>query len=207
VVRVENLHAVGVSVPRFDVAAGETVVLAGANGTGKTTLLLALAGLLRPEAGRVEVAGTDIYALAPAARDRFRARTVAMIFQAGNLLPAFTVLENVILPLKFAGVGGAEARRRADSALDRAGLAGLGRRRPETLSGGERQRAAIARAIALDAPVVLADEPTAFLDPRARDEVVGLLRAVLGGRTAVVVAHDADVGVLGRSVRMEEIRG
>lgn len=205
-IRVEALRVLGISVPRFDVAAGETVVLSGANGSGKTTLLLALAGLLPPEAGRVEVAGEEIYRLPGPARDRLRAGRIAVVFQAGNLLPPFSVLENVLLPLVFAGSSRSEARRRAAAALDRVGLAGFGDRRPETLSGGERQRAALARAIAADSPVLLADEPTAHLDPRATGEVLALLGEVARGRTALVVSHGAEAAALGRPVRMEDLR-
>lgn len=204
-VLVRHLRVHAVRVGAFDVAEGETVVLEGENGSGKTTLLLAIAGLLPPEAGTVRTLGADPYALPPAARDLFRARRIAFVFQAGNLLPAFDVRENVLLALGFAGLRGAEAGRRADAALDRAGLAALAGRRPADLSGGERQRAAIARAIALEAPLLLADEPTAHLDPRARADVVSLLAEAARGRTAIVVSHDAEARRLGRTVRMEDL--
>jgi putative ABC transport system ATP-binding protein len=181
--------------PRIAAASGEELCIVGASGSGKTTLLHLIAGLLLPDRGRVLVDGTEISSLTETARDRFRARSVGYVFQVFHLLPAYTVLENVLLPLHFAGVPSREARARAEELLARLGLGSHLMRRPVTLSVGEQQRIAIARAVACRPRVLLADEPTASLDTARADETLTLLREVAKESAAilVVVTHDERV--------------
>src|SRR6266702_718381 len=143
---------------------GEMVAVMGPSGSGKTTLLNCLSGLDDIDAGRVLVAGQDLFAMSDAVRTTHRATSMGFIFQAFNLIPVFTATENVELPLLLAGVHEQEARRRARETLDRVGLGHRLDRRPPELSGGEQQRVAIARALAGRPRLVWADEPTGNLD-------------------------------------------
>jgi len=171
---------------------GEQLCLVGGSGSGKTTLLNVIAGITTPDAGAVIVKGTDVAKLPEAARDRFRARHVGYMFQVFNLLQGYTALENVLLPLHFAGVSGHESRERAAALLDRVGLGSKKNNRPRALSVGEQQRVALARAVACRPSVLLADEPTANLDPENAVRALALLRdiATESGSTLVVVTHD-----------------
>lgn len=181
----------------LDVAAGEVVLVMGPSGSGKTTLLLMLGGLLRPNVGTITVvdrAGlvTDI-ATAPERRlPALRASTFGFIFQDYALLEALTAAENVAVAANLAGTTGTAAGRRALELLDRVGLAPRAAARPSQLSGGEQQRVAVARALANDPPVLLADEPTANLDASRGRDLARLLRrlAVEDGRCVVIVSHD-----------------
>ncbi|MFP4695598.1 ABC transporter ATP-binding protein [Thiohalospira sp.] len=172
------------------VAAGETVAIVGASGSGKSTLLGLLAGLDRPTAGRVELAGTDITELGEDGRAAVRAGRVGFVFQAFHLLPALTARENVLLPMEVAGI--ADAGARADSTLERVGLTARAHHRPHQLSGGEQQRVAIARAFAPDPAVLFADEPTGNLDQATGERVVDLLFGINAeaGTTLILVTHD-----------------
>jgi len=172
------------------IAAGETVAIVGASGSGKSTLLGLLAGLDRPTAGRVELAGTDITDLDEDGRAAVRAGRVGFVFQAFHLLPALTARENVLLPMEVAGI--ADAGRRADSTLERVGLAERAHHRPHQLSGGEQQRVAIARAFAPGPAVLFADEPTGNLDQATGERVVDLLFGINAeaGTTLILVTHD-----------------
>ncbi|MFP4606694.1 MAG: ABC transporter ATP-binding protein [Thiohalospira sp.] len=172
------------------VAAGETVAIVGASGSGKSTLLGLLAGLDRPTAGRVELAGTDITDLGEDGRAAVRAGRVGFVFQAFHLLPALTARENVLLPMEVAGI--ADAGARADSTLERVGLAARAHHRPHQLSGGEQQRVAIARAFAPGPAVLFADEPTGNLDQATGERVVDLLFGINAeaGTTLILVTHD-----------------
>ena len=154
------------------VRAGEVVALYGRSGSGKTTLLNLLAGLDRPDSGRVEVAGADLGALGEAGRTRYRRHRLGFVFQFFNLLPTLTAFENVFLSLELAG---RPDPRGAGRALEQVGLGGLGRRYPHELSGGEQQRVAIARALVKQPALILADEPTGNLDSRTGDAVLDLL--------------------------------
>ena len=176
----------------FDIAAGEVVLIMGPSGSGKTTLLLMLGAMLRPSAGSITVDGVDL----STARERdlppLRARHFGFVFQDFNLLSALDAAENVELACNLAGVTGRAARERATALLT--GL-GLGQRlhfRPEQLSGGEKQRVAVARALANDPRVILADEPTANLDSGRGHEIARLLRQIAteDGRSVVIVSHD-----------------
>ncbi|WP_093428160.1 ABC transporter ATP-binding protein [Thiohalospira halophila] len=172
------------------IAAGETVAIVGASGSGKSTLLGLLAGLDRPTAGRVELAGTDITDLDEDGRAAVRAGRVGFVFQAFHLLPALTARENVLLPMEVAGI--AEAGARADSTLERVGLAQRAEHRPHQLSGGEQQRVAIARAFAPGPAVLFADEPTGNLDQLTGERVIDLLFGINAeaGTTLILVTHD-----------------
>ena len=175
----------------LEAEAGELVLLLGASGCGKTTLLSVLAGILTPTAGWVSVAGIDLMDLDRKAMANYRRSTVGIVFQAFNLVPSLTASENVQVPLRLAGVRRADARRRAEELLAQVGLSDRMHHRPASLSGGQQQRVAIARSLAHDPPVLLADEPTAHLDYVQVEGVVRLLRELANaGRTVVVATHD-----------------
>ncbi len=172
---------------------GEFAALMGPSGSGKSTLLHILGLLDRPTAGRVVVDGQDTGVLDDDALTRYRGRTLGFVFQFHHLLPGFTALENVMIPMA-ADRGRVEPamRERARALLDRVGLADKAGARATTLSGGQAQRVAIARSLAMDPRVVLADEPTGNLDTRTADDVFALLRDVnrAQGVTFLVVTHD-----------------
>ncbi len=176
----------------LDIAAGEVVLVMGPSGSGKTTLLLMLGAMLRPTSGSVHVDGTDLAATPERALPPLRARRFGFVFQDFNLLSALSALENVELACNLAGVTGRAARQRATDLLTRLGLAKRLRFQPDQLSGGEKQRVAVARALANDAPVILADEPTANLDSSHGREIARILRnlATEDGRSIVIVSHD-----------------
>jgi putative ABC transport system ATP-binding protein len=170
---------------------GELVLVSGASGSGKSTLVNLIAGLDRPDCGRITVAGIDVTALDEAGRTRLRLEQVGVVFQEHRLIDEFTAAENVALPLQARGVPAVEALREAAGLLARVGLAGLERRRPYQLSGGQRQRVGIARALAGDRRVVLADEPTGSLDSATSLEVFSLLRRLCDeGVLVVLCSHD-----------------
>lgn len=176
------------------VARGSFVSVVGPSGSGKTTLLQCLSGLDDPDTGTVEVEGEDLHRLPDARRAELRARRVGFVFQALNLVPVFSALENAELPLLLGGTRRKEARRAAREALDRVGLSGWSDHRPSELSGGEQQRVAVARAVAARPVLLFADEPTGSLDTVAADGVVELLTGLhAGGMTLVLVTHDAGV--------------
>jgi lipoprotein-releasing system ATP-binding protein len=189
--RVRVLHGVDLHVAR-----GELVALMGPSGSGKSTLLH-IAGLLdRPTAGRVQIAGTETTALDDVALTRFRGETLGFVFQFHHLLPAFTALENVMLP-SWGTVGrpSRALRERAEGLLAEVGLAERSHHRPGELSGGQAQRVAIARALAHGPALVLADEPTGNLDTEASREVFALMRRQHRerGTAFLVVTHDARI--------------
>lgn len=183
------------NIERLAAGDGEHLCLVGGSGSGKTTLLNVVAGILLPDAGKVMVDGTDITTLSEGARDRFRARRIGYVFQVFNLLQAYSAVENLLLPMGFAGVRGAAARKRATDLLDRVGLAGKMHNRPAALSVGEQQRVALARAVACKPALVLADEPTANLDPANAERALALLQEVAreSGAGLLVVTHDERV--------------
>src|SRR5688572_17023104 len=158
----------------FRVAASEQMVLVGKSGSGKTTLLHIIAGIGRPDAGKVEVDGYDITKLHEAGRDRFRADKIGYVFQTFNLLPGFSALENVMLGMAFAS--GRPDEQRARSLLERVGLGHRLTHKPPMLSVGEQQRVAVARALANRPKILLADEPTANVDTRHQQQVIELVR-------------------------------
>src|SRR5246500_1301237 len=165
----------------LDVAAGSLVILLGPSGCGKTTLLSCLGGILRPKSGSMKFADVDITALEGRELAKYRRNTVGIVFQAFNLVPSLTAIENVMVPMRSAGMSRLSARRRAKELLTRVGLADRLKHRPGDLSGGQQQRVAVARAIALDPLLVLADEPTAHLDFIQVEEVLRLIRSLAAG--------------------------
>jgi putative ABC transport system ATP-binding protein len=179
----------------LQVAAGEFVAMVGKSGSGKTTLLNLLAGIDRPTSGAISVAGTDLQALSESQIAEWRGRTIGLVFQFFQLLPTLTVAENVMLPMEFAKViPAAERRPKALALLERVGISDQADKLPVTLSGGQQQRAAIARALANDPPLLLADEPTGNLDSATGTSVLELFAELNAeGRTIVVVTHERDV--------------
>jgi putative ABC transport system ATP-binding protein len=171
---------------------GSLTILLGPSGCGKTTLLSCLGGLLTPTSGRITISDVDVTALNRREMSRYRRRNVGIVFQAFNLVPSLTALENVVVPLRAAGQSRRAARDRAEELLTRVGLQDRMTHRPGDLSGGQQQRVAVARAIALDPPLILADEPTAHLDNIQVEDMLGLIRSLAAGERMVVVAtHDA----------------
>jgi putative ABC transport system ATP-binding protein len=173
------------------VGQGSLALLLGPSGCGKTTLLSCMAGILKPTSGSITVDGTEVTALEGAALTDYRRHRVGVVFQAFNLIPSLSALDNVAAPMWAAGVRPSQARARAASLLARVGLETRVRHRPNELSGGQQQRVAIARALALDPPVILADEPTAHLDYVQVEEVLRLVAALSAeGRVVAVATHD-----------------
>lgn len=176
----------------LDVEAGSLVILLGPSGCGKTTLLSCLGGILRPKSGAIKFEDVDITTLEGPALAKYRRDKVGIVFQAFNLVPSLTALENVMVPLRSAGMSRAAARKRAEELLTRVNLGDRMKHRPGDLSGGQQQRVAVARAIALDPPLILADEPTAHLDFIQVEEVLRLIRELADDDRVVVVAtHDS----------------
>jgi putative ABC transport system ATP-binding protein len=187
----------------LDIAAGEFVAVVGRSGSGKTTLLNLLAGIDRPTSGTLRVAGADLGELSEAGLAAWRGRSIGLVFQFFQLLPTLTVAENVMLPMDFADIiPPARRRDRAMHWLERVGVADQAGKLPSTLSGGQQQRAAIARALANDPPLLLADEPTGNLDSATSAAVLELFASLNSdGRTIVVVTHEREV----RAVAKREI--
>jgi lipoprotein-releasing system ATP-binding protein len=188
--RVEVLRGVD-----LEVAPGELVAVVGPSGSGKSTLLHLLGTLDRPDAGTVEIAGQDVARLAGAKLAAVRNRTIGFVFQFHQLLPDFTALENVMLPGRIAGLNARAVARHARALLTEVGLADRLDHFPSQLSGGERQRVALCRALALEPPLLLADEPTGNLDPASGEQVFDLLLELQSRRrtTAVVVTHNPEI--------------
>ena len=179
-------------VPEFTLDAGQQVALRGASGTGKTTFLNCIAGILRPDQGDIELAGQNIAVASEGHRDQLRARHIGYIFQTFNLLQGYTCLENVLLGMSFSGQAKIQA---AAAILKRVGLSDRMDYRPSELSVGQQQRVAVARALANRPQLVLADEPTGNLDPQNAREALQLIREVCKENQAalLLVSHDQAV--------------
>ncbi len=179
----------------LDIEPGEFIAMAGPSGSGKTTLLNLIGGLTRPTRGEVWVAGRDLAKLSPRELARMRLAHVGFIFQAYNLLPVLTALENAEFPLLLRGMNGEERKSRVTRLFERTGLAGLEDRRPGKLSGGQQQRVAVIRAVVAEPALVLADEPTANLDSAASDSLLDMMEELNRdlGTTFVFATHDPRV--------------
>jgi putative ABC transport system ATP-binding protein len=191
----------------LDVGQGETVGVVGPSGSGKSTMMMIVAGLERPSAGRVEVAGQELTALGEDALARFRRRHVGIVFQAFHLIPTMTALENVAVPLEFAGRE--DAFERAKASLFAVGLQHRLTHYPGQLSGGEQQRVALARAFAVEPSLLLADEPTGNLDGETGRQVIDLMfdMAARYSSTLMLITHDpALAGRCRRLVRLVDGR-
>jgi putative ABC transport system ATP-binding protein len=184
------LHDVNLTISR-----GEFVAVVGKSGSGKTTLLNILAGIDRPTSGTISVAGTPVHSASESQLAEWRGRVIGLVFQFFQLLPTLTVAENVMLPMDFARIiPAAERRSRAVELLDRVGIGNQADKLPTSLSGGEQQRAAVARALANDPPILLADEPTGNLDEHTRTAVLELFQQLNAeGRSLIVVTHERDI--------------
>ncbi len=202
--RLAKIYGTGVRAVRvfedLDLAVkpGERVAIVGPSGSGKSSLLHLLGALDRPTGGTIEVDGAELGSLSDNARAKFRNRTVGFIYQFHRLLPEFTALENVAMPLLVAGRSAREARPRAQELLDRVGLAKRVDHRPGELSGGEAQRVALARALVHRPRVLLADEPTGNLDHRTGDSIHAMLHSVheTEALTSIIVTHNERLAAL-----------
>lgn len=175
----------------FSIASGEFVALLGTSGSGKSSLLNLIAGLDTPSSGSVAVGGRDLARMSREELAQYRRSTVGMVFQAFNLVPAMTVLENVELPMRFAEVAREQRMARARMSLERVGLAHRFSHRPSELSGGEQQRASLARSLVNSPSLLLADEPTGNLDSRTGSEIMDLIHTIhKEGTTVLMVTHE-----------------
>ena len=200
----ETVHALdGIN---LTVDQGEFVAIVGSSGSGKSTAMNIIGCLDVPTSGTYHLGGIDVSTMEDDQQAEIRNKMLGFIFQQYNLIPKLTVRENVELPLLYAGIGAEERRRRAEESLERVGLAGKERNLPSQLSGGQQQRVSIARALAGNPSVILADEPTGALDSRTGREVLGFLQKLNAeGDTVVLITHDNSIAVKAkRIVRLQD---
>lgn len=200
--RVQALDGINLQVEE-----GEIVAISGSSGSGKSTLMHILGCLDRPDSGTYFLAGDDVSKLSPDRLAEIRNRKIGFVFQNFNLLPRMNAIENVELPLLYAGIS--EVRSRTEEALRLVGLEDRMRHEPAQLSGGERQRVAIARAIVTDPAIILADEPTGNIDTKTGEEIMTIFKKLnaQGGRTFVIVTHDPDIAAhCSRQIRIRDGR-
>jgi putative ABC transport system ATP-binding protein len=204
-----NRRGQAVAAPRpttLEIAAGDYVAVVGPSGSGKSTLLTVLGGMLAPTTGKIFLEGQSIYDLSVAARTRLRGRKVGFVFQTFNLVSYLSALENVQVPLYLAGLSPRQQRDRATAVLERVGLGDRVHHKPAELSVGQQQRVALARTLANDPALILADEPTGNLDPQTREQVLGLFDEFHAeGRAIVMVTHDPHGAArAGRTLQLQE---
>ena len=188
-----HIHALdGVS---LTVCPGEFVCISGRSGSGKSTMLNMLAGLEKPSAGEIVILDKHIENMSESARIRFRRQYIGFVFQSYNLMPQYTAVENVELPLMLRGVGRKERRRQALAVMEQVGIVSHAAHKPSELSGGQQQRVGIARALITKPPIVFADELTGNLDTTTSAEIIDLLTELFraGGTTFLLVSHDPDM--------------
>jgi lipoprotein-releasing system ATP-binding protein len=193
----------------LQICAGERVAVVGTSGAGKTTLMHTIGGLDQPTAGEILFEGQSIFDLRGAALDAFRNRTIGFIFQFHQLLPEFTAMENVMMPLLIGGVARQQAKQKASALLQEVGLGPRLTHKPGALSGGEQQRVAIARALVREPRLLLADEPTGNLDSHTSDEILALINKMhrTRGLTMIIVTHNSRLAEsLDRVLRIEDGR-
>lgn len=190
----------------LEIIPGEFTALVGPSGSGKTTLLNLIGGLDLPDAGSLAIAGRRLEKLSPAEITRLRLRSIGFVFQAYNLIPVLSAIENVEYVMLLQGVSRVERRRRAEAMLDEVGLAGMQGRRPAELSGGQQQRVAVARAIVSQPAIVLADEPTANLDSHTATELLELMRQMNARHQATFVFATHDELVMRYARRIIRLR-
>jgi putative ABC transport system ATP-binding protein len=176
----------------LEFSAGEYAAIVGKSGSGKSTLLNMLTGIDHPSKGTVVINGTDVHTLGESALASWRGKNIGIVFQFFQLIPTLTVLENLLLAMDFVkAIPKNERQHRAERLLEQMGIAQQGRKLPSALSGGEQQRAAIARALANDPPIVIADEPTGNLDSQTTEVIQSLFKQLAeAGKTVIVVTHD-----------------
>ena len=193
----------------LELAGGEYIAVMGESGVGKSTLLNLLAGLDRPDSGRVRLLGIEVSAMDDDATTLLRRRAVGFVFQAFHVLPYLTVEQNIALPLDLLGVAAAERSRRTAEMMEAVGVAALARRYARELSGGEVQRIAIARALVHKPRLVLADEPTGNLDPRSAAQILALLRAQIKANSAagLLITHSRTAANTADRILMLDARG
>lgn len=191
VYRKRRQEVVAFRADHLDISAGEYVAVVGPSGSGKTTLLSLLGGMLSPDSGKLLFDGQSLYDLSLKERTRLRRERIGFVFQTFNLVPYLTALENVQVPLYLGGVNPIEQRARATALLEQVGLANRIDHKPCELSTGQQQRVALARTLANNPRLILADEPTGNLDPESREAVLTMFDGfVRDGRTIVMVTHD-----------------
>lgn len=188
------------------IAKGEYVAVVGPSGSGKSTLLLMLGGMLSPSEGKVLLDGSSLYDLTPDRRAALRRKSIGFVFQTFNLVPYLTAVENVQVPLFLAGADEADQVAKATALLQRVGLGDRLEHKPSELSVGQQQRVALARVLANDPAIILADEPTGNLDPGTGEQIIAFLDEVnREGRTIVMVTHDPRAARhAGRTMRLVE---
>ncbi|GAB1351175.1 ABC transporter ATP-binding protein [Ignavibacteriales bacterium] len=192
--KLDVLKGVDITIPENKIS-----VIVGASGAGKSTLLHIISGLDKPDSGQVSMLGTDLFSLSQKKLSKFRNENIGFVFQFHHLLPEFTALENVAIPLLIAGKGKKEAFEKALELIDITGLEGRKNHKPAELSGGEQQRAALARALSNNPKVILADEPTGNLDSNNANAINDLFLKLRDefGKTFVIVTHNKDLMAIG----------
>jgi len=190
----------------LQVQPGEFIAVVGKSGSGKSTLINLIAGIDRPTSGEVDIAGTPVHALSQEQLAIWRGRNVGVVFQFFQLLPTLTVAENVVLPMDFCNTYPVRERRpRALALLERVGIVEQADKLPAALSGGQQQRAAIARALANDPSLIVADEPTGNLDSHTSDAVLQLFADLAReGKTVVMVTHERDITIVTRTITLAD---
>ena len=185
------LEVVALQPTTLEIQSGEFVAVVGPSGSGKTTLLSMLGGMLAPSTGEVRLDGQSLYDAKPLERAQLRRHKIGFVFQTFNLIPYLTAIENVQVPLMLSGLNAAGQQARAAELLERVGLESRIQHKPSELSTGQQQRVALARTLANDPAVILADEPTGNLDPQSRQQILDFLeRFCDDGRTVIMVTHD-----------------